>query len=737
MVKLATDSEYAYWTKEIQKAKKRYGSLWDKGNNALDVYSQQKEDGSDFGNRDKYNILYSSVETIRPNLYANRPVPIVEQRNREATTPVSLAAAMLLEGCLSYVLDEGDFDNVMESCVEDFLLPGMGNAWVRYEPHFKGITDPATGKPLMGPEGQPEQELIDEKVIVDYVYWKDMLYGVCRQWQTLPWGARRIWLTKDKATKRFGAEKAEKLQYAEKERGDKDEDNSEETAEAWEIWDKRTRTAYWYAETYKGGLLDKKKDPMRLKGFFPFPRPMRAVSTNRTFVPKPFYEQYRSQAETIDTLTKRIRLLTEALRVTGVYDGEQETLKNLLLPNAGNRMISVDSWAAMQEKGGLKGVIEWLPIKDIVEVLMRLFEAREIAKNEIYEITGFSDVIRGVSKASETLGAQNLKANWAGARVKKQQKDVQRFARDLIALAGEIIAEHCAPETVVLFSGLQLPKQEEAQADPELAEKVQTTLAALEFIKNDALRLATINIETDSTIMADEEAERNDRMQFLSSAGAFLQQAVPAVTQTPALGPLLGAMLMFSVRTFPSARSIEDAFKKVEEQVLNAPPPAPPDDGKEDAAAKAQTAIDVANVRASSEKERTASAERVSMAEAEAKSKIAEDEVALKAMQETNRHNEKMRELDLREDELILREREVAVKEAELGIKQQAADTAEFAAEANADNAERQADTAEFAAEANADNAERMAENAEQAQYAEQEKESRGESSEGGLTDDD
>jgi hypothetical protein len=41
---------------------------------------------------------------------------------------------------------------------------------------------------------------------------------------------------------------------------------------------------------------------------------------------------------------------------------------------------------------------------------MELYKARDIVKKEIYEITGFSDIVRGQSKASETLGAQQIKA---------------------------------------------------------------------------------------------------------------------------------------------------------------------------------------------------------------------------------------------------------------------------------------------------------------------------------------
>lgn len=726
------NKDFKYWNGQIEQAKKRFDSFWSQGDKATTEYYKQKEDGSAANAKDTYAMLYSSTETIRPNLYAQAPKPMVRLRNTELAPPAARDGAMLLEGCLEYVVDEGNFNFAMDCVVEDFLLPGLGQVWLRYEPTFKDIMDSQTGKPRLAPDGTPEQELIDEVVCVDYVFWKDFLVGPCRQWDTRPWVARRLWMNKERAAARFGQLKAHKLKYTTRDTkaSKNDGDIEDETAEIWEIWDIRTKKAYWLAPCYDEGLLDEKTDPLRLKNFFPCPRPLRAVYTNRSFVPKPLYEMYRTQAETINTLTMRIRLLTEALRVTGLYDGSFAALQNLLNPQGGNRMVAVDSFAAFAERGGLKGAVDWLPIEQVAVVLMEMFKAREIAKNEIYEITGFSDIVRGVSKASETLGAQNIKANWAGARVKKMQSEVQRFARDAIAIVGEIISEHCGPETIVLFAGLHIPTAAEMQSNPKAPEQMQKYLAAIEFIKSDAQRLAAINIETDSTIQADQEAERADRMQFLSSAGAFLQQAVPAIQTAPALGPLLASMLMFSVRTFPSSRPIEDEFQRLQEQLLQNPQglaqPQQGDDGK----AKAESAQAVAGIKAQTDKERIASEERVAMADADRTLQLKQDELALKREEENNRHFERMRELDFKEAELDLREREVAVKEAELGIKQQDADTREASAAAAA--ADNQAEATALQAQALEDKAEDQARTADREDAREAREASEGSDTEGG-----
>ena len=62
-------SDRAYWSGELGRARKRFRTFWDRqgGSDRLAV-AMQKADGNDYYSKDKYNILYSSTETIRPNL---------------------------------------------------------------------------------------------------------------------------------------------------------------------------------------------------------------------------------------------------------------------------------------------------------------------------------------------------------------------------------------------------------------------------------------------------------------------------------------------------------------------------------------------------------------------------------------------------------------------------------------------------------------------------------------------
>lgn len=695
-----------YWGDQIAKARKRFRTFHDNGEHVVDQYRLQKADGNDAYQKDKFNILYSSTETIRPNLYAQTPKVMVELRHRDRASQTARDAVNLLNAALGYVTDEQVIDEVMDAVVEDYLLPGMGCAWVLYEPIFKDMQD-ADGKPIMGDNGEPQQELYADDIGFEYIYWKDFLVGDTRGWRKNPWVAKRLWLTKDKAAKYFGREKANKLSYNTRRDDGREVETVDDVAEVWEIWDKTSKKVYWYSDGFAGDLIDVKDDPLRLKRFFPCPRPLRAIYNNRTFVPRALYSQYKSQAETMNVMTRRIRLLAEALKVVGVFNAANEKLADVLNPHTGNKMIAVDSWAMFAQAGGIKGNIEWVPLDAVVTALVQLQQARETAKQEIYEITGFSDIVRGVSKASETLGAQNIKQNWAGARVKKMQREVQRFARDLIAIAGEIMSEHLSEETFIEYAGIDIPSQEQMQT-PEGQQMFAAFKAALQMLRQEGRRCAQVDIETDSTILADEEAERKDRMDFLGAAGAFLQQAVPAMQTMPQMGPLLGAMLMFTIRTFPSSRPIESVFQQVEQQLANWQPPQEGDNGAGEKA-KADGAVQTAQITQQTEQQRIEADNNTAQMEMQAKERIENAKIEADRFAEQNRHDEKMAEIALKQRELELREREVAVKEAELGIKQDAqalneqtaAHEAHIAEEAHELNAQTAAHSASMAEASN------------------------------------
>jgi hypothetical protein len=86
-----------------------------------------------------------------------------------------------------------------------------------------------------------------------------------------------------------------------------------------------------------------------------------------------------------------------------------------------------------------------------------------------------------------------------------------------------------------------------------------------------------IEIAADSLVMIDEREQQQQRVEFLSAAGGFLEKAMMAVQASPGMAPLLGEMLLFGVRGFKVGRQIEGKFDAYIQQLISQPAQPTPD----------------------------------------------------------------------------------------------------------------------------------------------------------------
>lgn len=561
--------ELQYWINEIEAYE---GGDFEKWTSRAEKVIKRYLDERSGKSGTKFNILWSNVQTLAPALYAQAPKPNVDQRYQD-DDDLSRISSQVLERCVSYfVTYNNNFDEVMKQSVLDRLLPGRGVAWVRYCPQF-GENPQVSEDAKAGSESEQEApELYGEEVIVDYVHWKDFGHCYARTWQEVPAAWRRVYLDRKALIKRWGKEIGKKIPLdAKTEEKDRKEEISYKKACIYEIWDKASKRVIWVSKGMPD-IIEEIDDPLHLMDFFPFPKPIYATLSNDSLVPVPDYVQYQDQAGELDLITRRISKITEALKVSGVYDSTAQGVQKLLTEGAENKLIPVEQWAVFGEKGGLKGVVDWFPVEQLAAVLDTLVDVRERIKQDLYEITGIADIVRGATNANETATAQKIKGQFATLRLDNMQKDVARFARDLVRIETEIIAEHFSMDTIKQLSGLKLLTQQEKQAltiqapngqplPPEMADlaKLPTWEEVEAVIRNDTARCFRIDIETDSTIKADQEAEKAARTEFLTAAGGFLREA--SQVPQPELAPLMMEMLLFGVRGFKVGRDMETTFK--------------------------------------------------------------------------------------------------------------------------------------------------------------------------------
>lgn len=572
-----------FWKGELEVAEKEAEKFLRRGRKISARYRSEAAENEAATDEEtvEFNIFWSNVETLLPATYSRKPRVEVYRRFRDQD-PVGRLAGQILERALQYEIDQSlSLHTVLKSCTKDRLLPGMGQAWVRYEPAFteKTVEVPDPNNPLATTQ-QTVEELADESTPVDYVHWQDFVVPPARIWNDLRWVARKVYFGKEMLLKRFKDSYAKfggkvddiPLNYDPATAADnKPKDNADPAAKralVYEIWSKEHKQLFWICKDCPYPL-DITEDRAKLEGFFPCPEPLLATTTTDKFLPVADYILYQKQIVELDTISRRIRMLTKALRVIGVYDSSQTSLKDLLAGYGENTMVPVSSWAAFAERGGFKGVMEFLPLETVAKVLEGLYNSRDRLKQVIYEITGMADIIRGASMASETLGAQEIKAKFANLRLSSRQQQVAEFVTRILQLKAELMCSNYAPETLLrISSAAQLP---EAVRHPEHLQ------AALQLLKNEKARMYRIEVASSSMVELDEVDERQRRTEFMEAVSNFMNAAKNVSSLHPAMMPVALEMLKFTVRGFGVGRSlessIEDAIMTIEEEMKNPKPP--------------------------------------------------------------------------------------------------------------------------------------------------------------------
>jgi hypothetical protein len=120
--------------------------------------------------------------------------------------------------------------------------------------------------------------------------------------------------------------------------------------------------------------------------------------------------------------------------------------------------------------------------------------------------------------------------------------------------------------------GMQPAGPDQMQSDPD--NDMTFDDKVIELLRNDKMRGFRIDIETDSTIQPDENADKQRRMEFLNAVGPYMTGAVEAISKAPGLAPAMGEILMHVVRGFRTGRgmeeTIEKSFQKIAKDVVAA-----------------------------------------------------------------------------------------------------------------------------------------------------------------------
>jgi hypothetical protein len=567
----------SYWTKEFNASKKWMQSYHAAGRKVEAEYLSQHMEQQDEGNNARFNVFWANVQVVLATVYAKLPAPEVDRLHLDQNDDVARVAANMLQRIFEFELDDPreSPEDIYKLAIQDRFVPGIGIVWPRYEFQSQTTVSP----PIMSPDGtrelapQVEMTVItDERAPIDYVRWDDFFYSPCRTWQEKRWLARRVYMNKRKIIERFGKVIAEQVQLKSGQSKslaaeDPMRQSPEPLGEIIEIWCEEFGGTFWFS-IGAAVILDFKANPLGLTGFYPVAKPLIASHLTNAFLPRPDFAMVQDQYGELNLLASRMKLLTEALKVVGVYNKTADGVQRLLNQAGMNQLIPVDNWAMFAEAGGIKGAIDWLPLDMVISTLVQMTERKKALLQEVYEILGLSDLMRGMSVASETATAQQLKSQYGFARISRSQDDIAKFLTTSTQIRAEIICNHWQPQTIIERSQImQTP-------DAKLAQQAVMLLKSSSQI---ALRL---KITADTTAAPDWNQEKQQRIDFLQATSQFIGMSMPLIQQHPGSGIFLIQMLQWAATGFKAGKEIEgvldQAVDALKLSLATPPPPKPP-----------------------------------------------------------------------------------------------------------------------------------------------------------------
>jgi len=195
-----------FWGGQIADSMKRESKWRENGQKVVDKYKSSTN---------KFNILWSNTEILKAATFSRMAGPHVSRRYSNEDK-VAKDASEIIERSLEFQADEDVFVRSMRQARDDMLLPGRGTIWVEYEADIEEIELESAVIPdengedtnvfmVAGVPIEPHFErdgagfierIRDQRVIPQYVYWKDYLQSNSRNEESVWWKARRHGLSR-------------------------------------------------------------------------------------------------------------------------------------------------------------------------------------------------------------------------------------------------------------------------------------------------------------------------------------------------------------------------------------------------------------------------------------------------------------------------------------------------------------------------------------------------------------
>ena len=532
------------WLGRLQREDQAHKEFRKVGKEATGAFQSEREDKRDT----LYPVFWANAGITHSASFNRQPKPDVRRRLNDSQGDKQLA--LMIERAIAYQQDTTPFDDHSNRAVREFIVAGLGctRLYLKTDTATAPVINPLTGEPVVGEDGEPmTQEIVSgQYVCPEYIPWDKFRWEPNKDWEDVDWIGFDHFLTGAEIEEQFdkevqGAHGTEPTGTG----SDTNKLRAQKYANQYlvhEIWDRKTRTVVFVCDAVEE-VLRETPDPLKLKDFYPCPRPMMMGVRTGELIPTPEYTYVKHLCDDANTLTSRIRNLVGTVRDVGYYDAAFIELQSIMSAPDGTRVPLANLLERLGGVAGLQNVLVSVDNTPKVTVIATLMQQREGVKSELYELTGISDIVRGASDANETATAQQLKGKWANVRLSEKMREVSLHFRGIFRIMAELIAEHFEPAQMLAQTGIEVTPEQ------------------IETLRSDMSRSYAIDVETDSTIAQDEQQEKTDRLEFVKTITEYLGAMAPLQNAVPA--DLTNALLTFVTRSFRHGRLIEEQIEQL------------------------------------------------------------------------------------------------------------------------------------------------------------------------------
>lgn len=605
------DATYSLWKSRIDAAKEGPRKAWVEDSDA--AYKEYLADvtKSDKGTRtreDRFPIYWSSIKTYMPMIYSRPGVPVAEKQFDDLDDNLARLACVALERAAKYAIKPPSFHRAMIATRDAFLHSGKAAPRIVFHSEItdepvkvyytqQQMVDPQSQQPFsiwVNDRGEPlteDVELIQDEagyylesateklekveVIADPVYRMDYLHNPdARNEEEIWWKGYRACLDSHEFREKFGEEALESVQAEDKRQDEEQEDKAKYAARyaVWEIWDKRKKRVLFVPENGTKILTPvagNESDPYELAGFFPSPAFIIGTVGDKHFWPVPDYIQLQSLVEQLHALYRRLRILIRAVRRRGLYDSQIPELQALEDALDEAEYIGVENFKELIGDGGLEAIVKHFPTNELSSAIVETVSVSEQLEAKLDQLYGIPDIVRGSSDPNETASAQQQKGHYLSLRSSNPAEMMQELVRETVELMVDLMFKRFPESKLEQVCGVPFWKEEDKQYWPQV----------LALCRDDQDRKIRVNIQTDSTITANRNAEVEQKNFLAKTVFEGISAMAAAGQQVPEMVPVAAEALMLVIQGAAHGKQVEDKMRQALEQMMQPKPPeqAPPD----------------------------------------------------------------------------------------------------------------------------------------------------------------